>query len=294
VEFVIIHNDSLSFEQYGEHYDTNTLSNSFSVAKSIVGTLVGFAVDEGSIKSIDDPVSHYLDWFQDKNITVRHLLTMSAELNWDEQYSSLFSVTTKAYYGSNLPGIARTLHSTGPVGKKFNYQSGCTLLLAMILEKATGKSLAEYASEKLWKPLGAEFTGQWSLDQYNGQEKAYCCFYSTARDFARIGQLFLDSGRWHGKQLLSEKWVTESVTPAPLIDEDGSPNEVYGYQWWLTRYKQHKVFYARGLDGQYIVVIPDRRLVMVRLGHNRGGPLPGHLLEDLDVYIEEVMKMYGT
>src|SRR5213075_418382 len=135
--------------------------------------------------------------------------------------------------------------------------------------------------EKLWKPLGVEFPGQWSLDYYDGQEKSFCCIYSTARDFARLGQLYLDSGTWHGRQVVSKKWVEESIAPAPLIDEDGTPNKSYGYQWWMMDYKKHHIFYARGLNGQYIVVIPDMRLVMVRLGHKRGGPLPspGHHLE---------------
>ena len=297
VEFLIIRDDSIRYEQYWDHYKTNSLSNSFSVAKSIVGTLVGIAVDEGLIKSIDEPVSHYLDWFgagENSKLTIRQVLTMSAELNWDEQYSSLFSITTKAYYGNNLEKIARAMRVTGEPGKVFNYQSGCTVLLAMIVEKASGKSVSEYASEKLWKPLGAEFPARWSLDHYDGQEKAFCCFYSTARDFARLGQLFLDSGKWKGRQIVSKQWVAESTTPAPLLDDDGKPNDCYGYQWWITQYDGHRIFYARGLSGQYIVVIPDKRIVMVRLGHKRGEPKPGHHLVDLDVYIEEVMKMYAA
>ena len=143
--------------------------------------------------------------------------------------------------------------------------------------------------------MGAEFSAQWSLDHNDGQEKSFCCFYSTARDFARFGQLFLDSGNWKGRQIVSKKWVVDATNPAPLLDEDGTPNQSYGYQWWLTRYKSHKIFYARGLSGQYIVVIPDLRIVMVRLGHKRGNPKPGpgHHLEDLDVYIEQVIKMYA-
>jgi CubicO group peptidase (beta-lactamase class C family) len=294
VEFVIIHNDSLSQEEYWDHYDTNSISNSFSMAKSFVGTLIGFAVYEGKIHSIDDQVTKYLDWFKGPPLTVRQLLTMSAQLNWDEQYSSLWSVTTQAYYGSNLAKLCLNLHVDGTPGKVFNYQSGCTLLLAMIVEKATGKNVSVYASEKLWKPLGAEFPAQWSLDYIGGQEKAFCCIYSTARDFARLGQLYLDSGMWHGKQILSKQWVTESTAPAPLLDEDGKPNDCYGYQWWITSYQNHKIFYARGLSGQYIVVIPDKRLIFVRLGHKRGEPLPDHHLVDLDIYIAEVMKMYAA
>jgi CubicO group peptidase (beta-lactamase class C family) len=294
-----VKNDSIRYEQYWDRYQANSLSNSFSVAKSFIGTLVGIATDEGKIKSIDEPISNYLDWLatgKSAELTIRQVLTMSADLNWDEQYSSLFSITTKAYYGTDLSKIAHSLKVIGTPGKVFNYQSGCTVLLAMLVEKATGKTVSEYASEKLWKPLGAEFSARWSLDHYDGQEKSFCCFYSTARDFARLGQLFLDSGNWKGHQIVSKKWVVESTRPAPLLDEDGKPNESYGYQWWLTQYGGHRIFYARGLSGQYIVVIPDQRIVMVRLGHKRGNPKPGrgYHLEDLDVYLDQVLKMYAS
>jgi CubicO group peptidase (beta-lactamase class C family) len=294
VAFLVLRDDSIRYEEYWDRYDTSSLSNSFSAAKSFIGTLVGIAVDEGKIRSIDDSVTHYLPWFghgEDHGLTIRQLLTMSAGLNWDESYSSLFSVTTKAYYGNDLGKLARTLKVVDTPGKVFNYQSGCTVLLAMIVEKAAGMPVARYASEKLWKPLGAEFTAQWSLDHYDGLEKAYCCIYASARDFARLGQLYLDSGAWHGRQVVSKAWVAASTTPAPILDDDGTPNEVYGFQWWMTEYQGHRIFYARGLNGQYILVVPDLRVVMVRLGFDRDGAKPKHHLVDLDIYIEELIRM---
>lgn len=298
VAFLVIKNDSICYEQYWDRYDTNSISNSFSVAKSIVSTLVGIAIDEGKIKSIDDPVSKYLDWFnrdKSKSLTIRHLLTMSAELNWDEAYSSLFSITTKAYYGNNLEKIMRSLKVKKEPGKVFNYQSGCTLLLGAIVENATGKKLADYASEKLWKPLGAEFTAQWSLDHINGEEKSFCCFYASARDFARLGQLYLNGGKWDGRQVVSERWVQEATIPAAgLLDKDGKPNTFYGYQWWILNYANHRIFYARGILGQYIAVIPDLKIVMVRLGKQRGDKRPDNHLTDFVTYADEVIKMYPS
>jgi len=296
VAFLLIQNDSICYEQYWDHYDTNSISNSFSVAKSIVSTLTGIAVDEGKIKSIDDPVYQYLDWFnteKSKSLTIRHLLTMSAGLNWDEAYSNLFSITTKAYYGNDLVKIMRSLKVKHEPGKVFNYQSGCTLLLGMIIEKATGKKLSDYASEKLWKPLGAEFTAQWSLDHINGDEKSFCCFYSSARDFARLGQLYLNGGKWNGQQIISEKWVTDATTPAPgLVDDKGKTNACYGYQWWILNHNGHRLFYARGIQGQYLAVIPDLKIVMVRLGKERGDKRPDNHLTDFVTYVDEVIKMY--
>ncbi len=295
VAFLVIKNDSIRHEQYWDHYDQNSFSNSFSVAKSIVSLLVGVAIDEGKIKSIDDPVGNYLPHFkegQNSKLTIRHLLEMSAGLNWDESYSSLFSVTTKAYYGTNLQKLINGLNVVNEPGKKFDYMSGNTQMLALIVEKATGKTLSAYASEKIWKRIGAEHSAQWSLDHTNGDEKAYCCFYSDARDFARFGKLYLDSGMWNGQQLVSRNYVRESLTPAPLDFEGSEPN-CYGYQWWLTEQKGHKIFYARGLSGQYIVCIPDQQIIFVRLGKKRGTPGADHRLSDLVVYIDEVLKMYS-
>ena len=296
VAFLIIKDDSVYHEQYWDHYDQNSRSNSFSVAKSITSTLVGIAVDEGKIKSIDEPVGNYLPHFKEgmnAQLTIRHLLTMSSGLNWDESYSSLFSITTKAYYGGNLKKLVNGLDVVNEPGKKFDYMSGNTQLLALIVEAATGKHLSDYASEKIWKRIGAEQSVHWSLDHANGEEKAYCCFYSNARDFARYGKLYLDSGEWKGQQIISKNYIRESLTPAPLDFTGNEPN-CYGFQWWLTEQKGHKIFYARGLRGQYIVMIPDERIIFVRLGIERPAPSADHRLSDLPVYIEGVLQMTGS
>jgi CubicO group peptidase (beta-lactamase class C family) len=165
----------------------------------------------------------------------------------------------------------------------------------MIVEKATGKRIADYASEKLWKQIGTEYTAKWSLDHFDGQEKSFCCFYSTARDFARLGQLYLNNGKWNGRQILSEHWVREATTPASnLVDKEGKPNQCYGYQWWIMNQGNHRVFYARGILGQYIAVIPDMKIVMVRLGKQRGEKRSDNHLTDFVTYIDEVIKIYGS
>jgi len=302
IAFLVIKDDSIQYEQYWDHYDKNSYSNSFSMAKSIVSVLVGIALDEGKIKSLDEPVGNYLPHFNEGNnskLTIRNVLTMSSGLNWDESYSSLFSITAKAYYGENIEKLINGLKVVDEPGKKFDYMSGNTLLLAMIVEKATGMHLSNYASQKIWKPIGAELSAQWSLDHSDGEEKAYCCFYSNARDFARFGRLYLDDGMWNppgqhegGQQIVSKKYVRESVTPA-AIDFDGSEKNCYGYQWWITEEKGHRIFYARGLRGQYVVVIPDERIIFVRLGIERDVARPDHKLPDLVTYIDGVLEMYG-
>jgi CubicO group peptidase (beta-lactamase class C family) len=292
VAFLVIKDDSILIERYWENYSAHSYSNSFSMAKSVVGILTGMALDEGKIKSLEQPVSDFIPEFKnppDNNLTVYHLLTMSAELNWDESYSSLTSETTEAYYGKNLRKQMLRLKTTGPAGVHFNYQSACTQLLGMVLEKATGKTLSEYASEKLWKPIGAESEARWSLDRKDGMEKAYCCIYSNARDFARIGKLYLDSGRWNGHQLVSQEYVLNSIKPAALTN-NGQPNKEYGYQWWIGEYSGHRVFYARGILGQYIIVLPEEKMIIVRLGHLRDKDELGNL-RDVSVYIHELSGM---
>src|SRR6202008_2786233 len=135
----------------------------------------------------------------------------------------------------------------GIPGVRFEYSSGNTQLLQLVLQNATGKTLSEYCSEKLWKPIGAEVPAYWSLDHINGVEKAYCCVYSDARDFARIGKLYLNKGKWDSTQVVPQAYVEASIVPADLIGKDGNKISHYGYSWWLMpEYKGHNIFYARG------------------------------------------------
>jgi len=264
---------ALFFEKYRDGYSDSSLSGSFSIAKSITSLLTGIALKEGLIQSPDQPVSDYLPEFKigpGARLTIRHLLTMSSGSNWDESYMNPFSVTTEAYYGNDLYKTATGIRIEKEPGTFHQYLSGNTQLLGLILEKATGTTLSEFASEKLWKPLGAEHTALWSLDKKNGHEKAYCCFNTNARDFARLGQLMLDSGRWKGVEIIDSSYWRQSVTPCGITDESGQACNYYGYQWWIVPERQD-IFYAWGILGQYIVVIPSRKMVIVRLGKKSAG-----------------------
>lgn len=294
VAFIIIKDDSIRYEQYWDGYNEKSLSNSFSMAKSITSILIGVALKEGKLKSLDQPVGEFIPEFnegENKQLTIRHLLTMSSGLNWDESYGSPLSTTTEAYYGKDLYKLVSGLKVVSPPGKVFDYMSGNTELLGLILEKITGKTLSAYASEKLWTPIQAVQPAQWSVDKPGGHEKAYCCFNSNARDFARIGKLYLNLGNWHGTQVVDSAYVMQSVTKAPLVYSDGTPNSCYGLHWWLVRYKQHDVFYARGILGQYVFVIPETRMIIVRLGHLRGEPTGDKHLSDVYAYLEGALEM---
>ncbi len=295
IALLIIKNDSIEYEEYWDGYSDSSFSNSFSMAKSYVSALTGIALQEGKIKNIDQPLCDYLPEFCEgdkKKITIRHLLTMSSGLNWEEGYASPFSPTTEAYYGTDLKKLINTLKPIEAPGKIFRYKSGDTQLLSFVLEKATGKKISDYAAEKLWEPMGCEHEALWSLDKDNGDEKAYCCVNSNARDFAKFGKLYLDSGRVNGKQIIPLDYVLSSIQPNALPDGDldMKKSDFYGYQWWIIPdYKGHKIVYARGILGQNIIIIPNLKTIVVRLGKIRGARIGKHHIE-VFLLIDELLS----
>ncbi|BDD10241.1 hypothetical protein FUAX_26730 [Fulvitalea axinellae] len=296
VAFFVLQNQKVRYEEYWDGYGPESLSNSFSMAKSIVSLLVGIAVDEGKIKSLDQAVGDFVPAFaegENAKLKIRDVLTMSSGLNWDESYGNPFSVTTKAYYGTNLRALIDGLKVVEKPGVEFKYLSGNTQLLAMVLESATGKDLADYAGDKLWSKIGALHPALWSVDRKkDGIEKAYCCFNSNAPDFARIGQLVLNGGEWDGQQVVSGNYVKEATKPASyLVDKSGKPVDFYGFQWWVVNYKGVNVPYCRGILGQYIFVIPNKNAVVVRLGNKRAKKKIGPHPEDVYLYLDTAMKM---
>ena len=296
VAFLIVKDDSIRYERYWEDYSSEVISNSFSMAKSIIGLLIGIAIDEGKIKSLDDKAGDYINHFNNeaaKDLTIRNLLSMSSGLDWDESYGSMFSLTTKAYYGNDLEKMVNEMKVIDKPGVSYKYLSGNTLVLGMILENAVGKSISDYASEKLWTPINAENDAEWSLDDEDGLEKCYCCFYSNARDFARIGKLILNQGQWNDTQVISKDFIREALTPPRIYNERGFNNKKYGLHWWIMERNGHSIYYARGILGQYIAIIPDQNLVMVRLGHIRGDKNTDGHLSDFVIYIDGVLKLYG-
>ncbi len=295
VAYLVIKNDSILHEEYWDNYNDTSLSNSFSMAKSIVGLLVGCAIDDGKIDSVNQKAADYLPFLNNgwgEQLTIGDLLTMSAASSWDESYSSATSITTQAYYGSDLNKLMETITIDEKPGVKFEYESGNTQLLAMILEKATGQSIAHYASEKIWQPIGAKNNALWSLDHADGMEKAYCCFNSNARDFARLGLLILHRGIINGQQIISSGYIDQTITPATyLVDEKGEPLNYYGYHWWIFNYHGMTMPIARGIGGQYIIVIPHYNAVVVRLGHKRSDSQLKNFPVDLYNYVEAALEI---
>jgi CubicO group peptidase (beta-lactamase class C family) len=293
VAFLVIKNDSLCYEEYWDGYSDSSYSNSFSMAKSIISILVGVAIDEGKISSVKDPVSKYIPEYANgelAKITIEDLLRMASGLNFHESYATPINQTTDAYYGNNLRKLMYSLKAEKPAGVEFKYKSGDTQLLGLVLSAATGKSNSAYASEKLWSKIGAEHDAKWSIDHTDGDEKAFCCFYSNALDFARIGKLYLQKGRWETQQLVDSNWVNQSISSNGLNDENGNKTDYYGYQWWVLKNANYPAFYCRGILGQYIVVVPSKNTIIVRLGKKRGAKIVDNQPLEVIQYVNELAQ----
>ena len=296
VSYLVTRNGKILYEEYWDNYNDSTNSNIFSASKSVIGLLIGIAIDKGFIGSEYDLASKYIPEWGDKYdpIMIKDLLTMSSGLKWNEGYSSLFSPTTELYYGKDLSKQVLNLKPVNKPGKFHYYSSGTTAILGIILKNATKMSVSDFASKYLWSKIGAEHDAQWSIDHKGGIEKSYCCFYSNARDLARIGQLIINDGKWDGQQVISKKYLDETFTPASyLTDENDKKVDYYGYQWWLLKYQGMNIKYARGLYGQYIIAIPDKKIVIVRLGNKKDRTYIGDHPKDVFLYIDTALKICG-
>jgi CubicO group peptidase (beta-lactamase class C family) len=294
---LVVKNDALIYEEYWGDHNVATLSNSFSVAKTVVAMLVGIAIDEGQINDIDDPVYTYIPEFKNGSrdkITIRHLLQMASGLSWTESGANPFSDNAESYYGKDLDSLILGQKQVSEPGVLFKYQGGNSQLLAMVIEKATGKTTSEYASEKIWSKLGMEQDAHWSLDSENGQEKAFCCLYAQARDFAKIGRLMMNGGEYNGEQIIPHWYYLQMTEQNDLETEYDLPNYQYGYHIWTYRGLSEDVIYCRGILGQYIITIPEQDLMIIRLGMKRKDDfeIPEHLKNDKE-YVESVKHKVG-
>ena len=287
--FLVIKNDSILFEKYYDGHKQTDISNSFSVAKSIVTSMMGKAIMEGKIKGLDQPVSDYFEEYKNglaSELTVGDLASMSSGMRWNEKYYSVINITSESYFTDDLRSVILGQEIENKPGKGFRYSSGDTQLLAMIIEKATGTSLSNYLSQKFWDPMGAENLALWQIDsEESGMEKAYCCIAATARDFARFGKLYIDKGKWGDTEILDSSFVELSLNPV----FDDSP--FYGYGWWLYEFEGKKVFTMNGHRGQFVISFPDENIIIVRQGDFNNKGRVSEQSGDLYQYISEGYKI---
>jgi CubicO group peptidase (beta-lactamase class C family) len=272
--FLVIQDGKIVYEKYSDGYDRNTISGSFSVAKSIISMLVGIAIHDGKIQSVDQLAGDYLPHFKSgglEKIRIKDLLTMSSGTNYDEQDRSVFGLPSHLYYADDVEYAMNKIKAVEPAGQTWTYRSSDTQALGLILEKVYGKTIADLAFEKLLQPMGAEHEAKWLLDGDKKHAKVFCCYNAVARDYARFGELMLHNGNWKGAQLVPEEYMKTAQTPATYLkdpDENNNPVDYYGYQFWILDYKNYRTTSMRGLLGQYVFVIPEKNMVIVRLGES--------------------------
>jgi CubicO group peptidase (beta-lactamase class C family) len=271
VAFLIIRNDTILYEKYFCGRDSSSYIPSFSAAKSYTSALIGCAIADSLISSEEDLVIKYIPELRKQgfdSVTIKHLLQMTSGLKFGENYFNPFGDAAAYYYGRNLRKKMLKMKLKREPGTKFEYCSGNTMLLGFVLERALkGKSISQYLQEKIWQPCGMETDATWSVDvKRKGIEKTFCCLNATALDFAKFGRLYLNKGKWNGKQIIPEAWVKKSNT----VDVTQGAVWYYQNQWWLNS-PRDKDYTAIGFLGQYIYVNPKKNVVIVRLGKTEGG-----------------------
>lgn len=268
--WLVVHDGQVLQERYFAPYTAASRTNSFSVTKTVVTMLAGAAVSDGYLLSFDEPVSDFIkEWVRDPRggkATFAQFSAMSAGHQWTESYYLPFNPTAELYYGDDSEALVLGAGFEREPGQEYEYNSAGTQVLAIALTRALqrkdpGLTLSSYLSAKFWQPLGMEQDGTWTLDRPDGMEKAFCCIAATARDFARLGQLLLQGGQWQGRQLLDAGFVARMTQP------DLQP--FYGHSVWMDLAYRHPFYLFQGHLGQYIIVVPAERLVLVRLGETR-------------------------
>lgn len=262
---LVLQDGKVRLERYARGYGPGQRWTSFSVAKSLTSTLVGAAVKDGFIKSIDDPVTRYIPELAGSGydgVTIRQILTMTSGVRWNEDYTDPKSDVARMFAVSVPPGedatvaYLKTLPREAPPGTKWVYKTGETNLIGVLVRRATGKPLAAYLSDKIWRPYGMEADAYWQIDE-TGQEVGGCCLSMTLRDYGRVGQFILEGGKAGGKTIVPDWWIAEATRKQAEI---GAPDRGYGFQWWTG---PQGTFDAVGIFGQMIHVDPARRMVVV-------------------------------
>lgn len=288
--FLIVKNGKLLHEEYSAGYSADTRTNSFSMAKAITVLLLGKAVEDKAVNSLYQKYSDFYENYANveygKFLTLYDLAAMESGLNWEENYRNPLTPNAKLYYGNSLAEATFLKGFTEKPGTSFKYQSGTTQLLGFAVRKTVNMPLANYLSQKFWQPMGMEAVGTWTTDDYM-MEKAFCCVYGTSRDFAKFGQLLLNDGKMYGNQIINSQFIEQMRTPTSLS------KGTYGMGLWINNDVAAKHYFMLGLQGQYVIVVPDYQLVIVRTGsymnqpkNDRGRP------DQVKFIVEQVVSKY--
>lgn len=293
VAFLVIKNDSIIKEDYFLGYDENSMTNSFSISKSIISFLFLKSIEEGTIPSLNSKLTDYFPAFNENNgsnVTLSDLSTMSSGLEWEENYKDLMGITAQAYVTKDLNKLMMSSKFSGISGDKFKYLSGNTQLLAMAIEKANNSTIQELTYRWLWNPMGAKNDAIWMIDsKEKNMTKAYCCLSSNAKDFAKVGLVYKNFGKINEQKLIDSSFISMSIKPR------FNSNPIYGYGIWIGKQNNIDFFSLRGHQGQYVIVIPKENAIIVRLGKrkSRGSDLNNHP-SDFNLYITESLNILSN
>lgn len=293
VAFLVIKNDSIIKEDYFLGYDENSMTNSFSMSKSIISFLFLKSIEEGTIPSLNSKLTDYFPAFNENNgsnVTLSDLSTMSSGLEWQENYKDLMGITAQAYVTKDLNKLMMSSKFSGISGDKFKYLSGNTQLLAMAIEKANNSTIQELTYRWLWNPMGAKNDAIWMIDsKEKNMTKAYCCLSSNAKDFAKVGLVYKNFGKINEQNLIDSSFISMSIKPR------FNSNPIYGYGIWIGKQNNIDFFSLRGHQGQYVIVIPKENAIIVRLGKrkSRGSDLNNHP-SDFNLYITESLNILSN
>lgn len=294
VALLVARRGQLVYERYFNGYDAQSITASFSLAKSLVSLLVGMAVADGQIGSVDEPVTRWLPELRAndprfEHITLRHLLSMRSGIAFDEGYDTPFSEAARLYLTTDIKAELARLKISREPNQAYSYSSGDTQLLAMVVERALNQPLAQLVAQRLCQPLGAQYDASWSLDSHaNGVPRGFCCLNARARDVLRLGLMLAAGGQWNGQRIIDADWLhrsTAALSGLPgtseaaqrNIDRPGTPQTAfYGWQWRRRPLRgshplqPSAMFYAQGLYGQILLIDPESQTVVLRMGQRNG------------------------
>ena len=296
---MFIHHDTIVFEKYYNGMEESTTHISWSMAKSFVSALLGIVLNEGLVASIEDPITKYLPEFKGTGydgVRIKDILQMSSGVGFNEDYRDFDSDINRfgrAFaFGTSFGEFAKSLKNEKKPGTFNHYVSIDTQVIGMLIKKMTGKTLSQFAKEKLWDPMGMEHDAQWIIDNED-MEMALGGLNVTLRDYSKLGLLFLRKGNWFGKQIIPAEWVEKSVTPdaphlMPGINPNSSSNFGYGYQWWIPEQPDGD-FFAAGIYNQYIYVNPKKDLIIVKTSANHHFKEQDDMSKDIHIDMFQAM-----
>jgi len=282
--FIVIRNDSVLYEKYDKGYRDSTLTSIFSGAKSMISIMMGQALNDHSIKSLNEKVTEYIPELKSnpafKDITLKNLLDMKSGLEFQDALGGIvkafFSDEAKYYYTDDMEAQLMKVKLVNKPGTVWKYKSIDPIVLGWVLQKATGKSVAQYFEENVWKQIGTQYNATWGLDQVNGLTNTASRFQVTAIDFAKIGRLYLNKGKYKGKQIVPESWVNQSIKigAEKPASAKGWQKSAHHYLWWVPQEGDSGDYAAEGMLGQRLYIDPKTNTIIIQFADHGAGNYP--------------------